>query len=252
MATPSLNIDDFLKNIHLFSGVVSTQAEIVITRYNEPLEWTKDIAHLCTVYNKGDSPLPSYPFNKVINVPNRGYGIETVLRHIILNYNSLALMTFFCQGRILDRSDQPLYPIDWYLLNGVGTDFRGVEDTLDDSPNFRIAEKVVDNEIARTVAERSFGKFRKDLVGIPYRQGIDKWVKGDWFSIGRDRIRMKPLEYYMGLYTRCQFQRGIVIEEMWYLERSFHSIFNRPLDPFFKFIPPVQRQKELLDYLQQD
>jgi hypothetical protein len=158
-------------------------------------------------------------------------------------------MTFFCQGTIADRSDQPLYPLEWYLLNGNPTDFRGLEDTLEDSPNYRIVTKVSDNEVGRSVAERTFGKFRKDIVGINYRQGIDKWVKGDWFSVGRERIRAKPREYYMGLYMRCQFHRGTVIEEIWYLERAYHSIFNRPIDPFFKYIPPMERQKELLEYL---
>jgi hypothetical protein len=249
MATPSADINDFLKNIHLFTDVTPSQAEIVITRFNEPLEWTKDIAHLCTVYNKGSTPLPSYSFNKINNVPNNGLGIETILRHIILNYNSLSNTTFFCQGRILDRVDQPLYPLEWYILNGATTDFKGLEDSLDDSPNYRIIAKVADNEIARTVSERTLGNFRRDIVGVSYRQGIDKWVRGDWFSIGRDRIRAKPLAYYIGVYIRCQFQRGTVIEELWYLERSYHSMFNRPMDPFFKFTPPVQRQKELLEYL---
>ena len=251
MANPSTDVNNFLKNVHLFTDVKPSHAEIVITRFNEPLEWTKDIAHLCTVYNKGPTPLPSYFFNKVNNVPNNGLGIETILRHIILNYNSLASITFFCQGRILDRQDQPLYPLEWYLLNTVTTDFKGVEDTLEDSPRFRITDKVSDNENARTANERTLGTFRKDIVGVTYRQGFDKWVKGDWFSIGRDRIRAKPLEYYIGVYMRCQFQRGIVTEELWFLERSYHSMFNRPMDPFFKFTPPAQKQKELLEFLNQ-
>jgi len=251
MAQPSNDIKEILKNIHLFTNVSASQAEIVITRFNETLEWTKDIAHLCTVYNKGSDSLPSYFFNKVIATPNKGYGIETILRHIILNYNSLALTTFFCQGAIADRKDQPLYPLEWYLLNQSATDFRGLEDSLDESPNFRIIEKVINNEVCRTVAERTLGKFRKEIVGVTYRPGIDKWVRGDWFSVGRERVRAKPREYYMGVYMRCQFHRGVAIEELWYLERCYHSIFNRPIDPFFKYIPPIERQKELLEYLDQ-
>ena len=249
MATPSNNPQEILKNVELFNDVSPSQAEIVITRYSESLEWTKDIAHLCTVYNKGPTPVPSYFFNKVIAAPNKGLGIETILRHIILNYHSLAFTTFFCQGMIADRSDQPLYPLEWYLLNQSATDFKGLEDSLDESPNYRITEKNSDNQVCQTVAARTFGKFRKEVVGITYRQGIDKWVRGDWFSVGRDRIRAKPIQYYMGLYMRCQFNRGVAVEELWYLERSYHSIFNRPIDPLFKFIPPVEKQKELLEYL---
>jgi len=247
---PSNSIVEILKNVELFTDVSPSQAEIVVTRFNESLEWTKDVAHLCTIYNKGPDPLPSYFFNKVIATPNTGYDIETILRHIILNYDSLAHTTFFCQGTIADRVDQPLYPLEWYLLNNSTTDFKGVEDSLDESPNYRISEKVKDNEVCQTVAGRTLGSFRKDVVGITYRRGIDKWVRGDWFSVGRDRIRAKPVQYYMGLYMRCQFQRGTAVEELWYLERCYHSIFNRPIDPLFKFIPPEAKQKELLEYLQ--
>jgi hypothetical protein len=249
MARPSNNIQEILKNVDLFTNVSPSQAEIVITRFNEALEWTKDIAHLCTVYNKGSEPLPSYFFNKVIPTPNHGYGIETILRHIIVNYDTLALTTFFCQGALVDRTDQPLYPLEWYLLNQSPTDFKGFEETLSESPNFRLIEKVKRNELYQTVDGRTLEKFRKEVVGITYRQGVDKWVKGDWFSIGRDRIRAKSLEYYMGVYMRCQFQRGVIVEEIWLLERCYHSMFNRPIDPFFKFIPPADKQKELLEYL---
>ena len=247
---PSNNISEILKNVELFTDVSPSQAEIVITRYSESLEWTKDIAHLCTVYNKGPTPLPSYFFNKVIATPNNGLGIETILRHIILNYDSLALTTFFCQGTLADRIDQPLYPLEWYLLNQSATDFKGLEDNLNESPNYRIIEKVADNQVCQAIEGRTFGTFRKEVVGISYRQGIDRWVRGDWFSIGRDRIRAKPIQYYMGLYMRCQFHRGIAVEELWYLERSYHSTFNRPIDPLFKFIPPESKQKELMEYLQ--
>jgi hypothetical protein len=249
MASVTRNIDEFLQNIHLFANTPVTDAEIVVTRYNESLEWTKDIAHLCSVYNKGPTPLPSYLFNKTIDTPNFGFDIETILRHIILNYDTLALMTFFCQGTILDRADQPLYPLDWYLLNGKGTDFKALEDDLTDSPKFRIREKVDNNEVCHAVSNRPFDKFCKEVIGISYRCAVDKWVKGDWFSVGRDRIRAKPREYYMSVYVRCQFHRGIVVEEIWYLERVYHSMFTRPINAYFKFIPPENRQKELLEYL---
>lgn len=248
---PSNNISEILKNAELFTDVSPSQAEIVVTRFNESLEWTKDIAHLCTVYNKGSTPLPSYFFNKVIATPNTGHDIETILRHIILNYDSLAFTTFFCQGNIVDRTDQPLYPLEWYLLNQSATDFKGLEESLNESPNYRIIEKNPDNKVCEAINGRNFGKFRKEVAGISFRQGIDKWVMGDWFSIGRERIRAKPVQYYMGLYIRCEFHRCTAVEEVWYLERSYHSIFNRPIDPHFKFIPPVERQKELLEYLQQ-
>lgn len=251
MAEASCNVSRILENTHLLSSVKPTESEIVITCYNEDLEWTKTVAHLCTVYNKGPTPVPSYPYNKVLKTPNIGYGVETILRHIILNYDSLAIITFFCQGRITDRSDQPLYPLEWYLLEPKPNDFRALDDSLDESPNFRISKKAP-TELCRTVSERTLAEFRKKIVGVSYRQGIDRWVRGDWMAIGRQRIRSKSLDYYIGLYLRCQFNRGREVEELWYLERSYYSIFNRPLDQGFKAIPRPERKEALLKQLQEE
>ena len=246
---PSLDPAIFLKNAHLLKDVSPEQAEIVITRFDEALEWTKDISHLCTVYNKGPTPLPADSFHRVLAVPNQGHDIETVLRHIIQRYDSLAGMTFFCQGRICDRTDQPLYPIESYLI-GSGPEFRGFDESLDDGPNFRIVAKAK-TELQRAVSERTLAQFRKIVVGIHYRPGIDRWVRGDWFSISRNRIRSKPREYYMGVYLRCQFNRGVATEELWFLERCFYSMFNHQIDPGFRYVPPLKAQEELLSRLAQ-
>lgn len=251
MAEASCIIEKILENTHLLSSVKPTESEIVVTRYDEDLEWTKTVAHLCTVYNKGPTPVPNYPYNKVIKTPNISKDIETILRHIILNYGSLAIITFFCQGRIADRSDQPLYPLEWYLLEPKPNDFRALDDSLDDSPKFRLPGKAA-TEICRSVSERTLAKFMKEIVGISYRQGIDRWVRGDWMAVGRAKIRSKPLEYYVGLYLRCQFNRAQDVEELWFLERSFYLIFNRPLDQGFKAIPRRELQEALLKRLQEE
>lgn len=250
MAEASCTIYKILENTHLFSSVKPTESEIVITRYNEDLEWTKTVAHLCTVYNKGPTPVPSYRYNKVLQTPNIGYGVETILRHIILNYGSLAIITFFCQGKIADRSDQPLYPLEWYLLEPKPNDFRALDDYLNDGPNFRIPEKAL-TELCRSVWKRTLAEFRKRIVGVAYNEN-DRWVRGDWMAIGRERIRSKPLEYYVGLYLRCQFNRGREVEELWFLERSFYSIFNNQLDLGFKAIPRRERKEALLKQLKEE
>lgn len=83
--------------------------ELVVSRYNEPLDWIQDIrdfdGHI-TVYNKGN-PLPAPPDNpdhpdapittirRILNVGREG---ETYLHHIIKQYNSLADITWFVQA----------------------------------------------------------------------------------------------------------------------------------------------------------
>lgn len=195
-----------------------SQAEIVITRFDESLEWTRGIEHLCTVYNKG-SPLQTNA--EVINVPNHGVGCETILRHICERYHTLADVTLFCQATLCDRSDQPMYPLSQYMKCPIDSVF-GNKEELYDVPKSRYLFR---RGVHPSVGDKSFGEWRK-AVGLKYKPAYEFWVKGDWISVGAQRIRKRPLEFYKNLYALCEFQRGILVEECWFLERSFYTIFS--------------------------
>ena len=74
------------------------KTEIVVARYNENLDWLKEIKKSkdlkITVYNKGKDDI-DVPF---ISLPNIGRESHTYLYHIINNYDNLADQTIFCQG----------------------------------------------------------------------------------------------------------------------------------------------------------
>ena len=74
------------------------KTEIVVARYNENLDWLKEIKKSkdlkITVYNKGKDDI-DVPF---ITLPNIGRESHTYLYHIINNYDNLADQTIFCQG----------------------------------------------------------------------------------------------------------------------------------------------------------
>jgi hypothetical protein len=108
------NLVSVLKG-NIFTYLDRTKFEIVITRFNEPLFWTGGMEHLCTVYNKGEG-FRLDKRAKIVSVPNHGVGTETILRHIIERYDSLADVTFFSQATLCDRVDQPLYPLKEYYL----------------------------------------------------------------------------------------------------------------------------------------
>ena len=77
--------------------------EIVVARYDENLDWCKNYLKFTTVYNKG-SPIDidCYKFN----IPNIGHLADTILKHIIFNYNNLSNVTFFTHGSFNYRIDQ--------------------------------------------------------------------------------------------------------------------------------------------------
>jgi hypothetical protein len=220
MATCKL--DSVLANKEYFRGWTREQFEIVITRFNEDLKWTDGIEHLCTVYNKGEA------FSKgactIIEVPNHGNDTETILRHMIEQYNNLSRVTFFCQGRICDREDQPLYPLTTYArcdIDGLVC----VKDDLWELPTARFRWRVSSPDCV-SVGDVDLATWRKQ-IGIPFRGVYESWVKGDWIAVGRDRIRRRPKKFYKDLYDACQFHRGNQVEEIWFLERSFYSILQK-------------------------
>ena len=220
MATCRLDI--VLANKEFFKDITRSQFEIVITRFNEDLAWTDGIEHLCTVYNKGE------PFSKgackVVAVPNHGIGTETILRHIIEQYNNLSVATFFCQGNLCDREDQPLYPLTTYAKCGIN-ELVCVKEDLWELPTARFRWRVSSPQCV-SVGDMNLATWRK-YIGIPFRGAYESWVKGDWIAAGRERILRRPKKFYKDLYDVCQFQRGIQVEEIWFLERSFHSILQK-------------------------
>jgi hypothetical protein len=215
---PSNSIETIRRGIEFFKSKTKADCEFVITRCRESLDWTEGIQHLCTVYNKGE------PFDlsgaEIKRVPNNGVGLETVLRHIIENYNTLAKNTFFCQGTIADRQDQPLYPFHWYFEGADENTIRANEIEAYDLGSSKYPQ---DGKYRRTLSE-----FREQIVGIPYRNLVEKWVKGDWIAVGRKLIQKKPKQYYEYIYRESHFERGIFLEECYFLERSLYSIFTKP------------------------
>jgi hypothetical protein len=230
---PTNNLASILENVGKFSSKTKKEAEFVVTRYNENLEWTKGLEHLLTIYNKGD---PSFEFKdaSLHHVPNFGVGIETILRHIISNYHTLADTTMFCQATLADREDQPMHPLDWYFEEGEKSGVRGVMTDSYDGPRSRMRFRI-SNDGCKAVKDRTLAEFRQKVVGIPYRYLVEFWVRGDWMSVTKEAIRKKPLEYYTYLYSECRFGRGLLVEECWFMERTFASLFTRLLSPSFTY-----------------
>jgi hypothetical protein len=216
------NLDHVLANKDFFKGLTRQQFEIVITRFNEDLSWTDGIEHLCTVYNKGN--MFSKGSCKIVKVPNHGNDTETILRHIVEQYHNLANATFFCQGNLCDREDQPLYPLTTYAKCGID-ELMCVKEDLWELPTARFRWRVSSPECV-SVGNLDLATWRI-VIGIPFRGVYESWVKGDWIAAGRERILRRPKKFYKDLYDTCQFHRGIQVEEIWFLERSFHTILQK-------------------------
>ena len=78
------------------------EIHLVISRYNEDLEWLKEDPfnkYPCTCYNKGINEDFYKPKNmKIVNIKNVGRCDHTYIYHIVNNYNSLSNYIMFLPG----------------------------------------------------------------------------------------------------------------------------------------------------------
>jgi hypothetical protein len=79
---------------------------IVVARYNENIEWTKQFNNVI-IYNKGESLNES---NEIL-LPNVGREGHTYYKHIYDNYDTLSEYTIFLQGNPFDHSPNILNDI---------------------------------------------------------------------------------------------------------------------------------------------
>lgn len=76
----------------------------MIARYNEPIEWVKQLKCDYIIFNKGDKIIDTdIPEEKIINLENWGRESETFLRYIEQNYHDITDETIFLQGNPFDH-----------------------------------------------------------------------------------------------------------------------------------------------------
>ena len=97
-------------NYHVISSS-KNKIQIVISRYNESLEWTQDLSNV-VVCNKGLPIVENVYGHQIINnLKNVGREGHTIYSFIYDNYDNLCDYTLFLQGNPFDHSPNILYDI---------------------------------------------------------------------------------------------------------------------------------------------
>jgi hypothetical protein len=163
-------------------GKTKKNFELIITRYNENITWSDNYKEFRTVYNKGSDV--DY---ECINRPNIGRDGETILYHIINNWDNLSETTFFCQGSINDRNDQILTINDFnnYINCKDIYYFKKRSDLPNKHDNFINFPK-------------KFGEIYYELFQHDYNKNF-AWVSGMWISVNKKIIKNVPLEIYTNM-----------------------------------------------------
>ena len=218
----------------------SKNIEIVISRYNESLEWLnydpfnkyKNI-----IYNKG----PNDNFCKtncvkVVNLENIGRCDHTYLFHIVENYDNLADITIFLPGSVdipnkLHKAILQLNEVEKHQNTVfIGHHFDNVKTRWGDfildvwsasHPN----NCALNNERKLTPAKiRPFGKwYDTHFPGIDIQYASHLGILG----ISKDHILQHKKSYYENLIQ--EFDNSSNPEVGHYFERSWNAVFH-PLD----------------------
>ena len=200
--------------------------EIVIARYNEPIDYWQDYLPISTIYNKGKNNLQ----HTNIILDNVGRESHTYLYHIINNWDNLAETTLFTQCN-MSMEHKP-FPIPIYLLSHYDMtihlwnhdiDFIGHQPWGFIKHSRKWLQEYNNNHMNKS--KYSFGQWWDNFLTIDKPLLTEfKWSHGGIFSIKKNQIKKKPLQYYQKLITTIE--NHINPEEGHYFERSWYYIFQ--------------------------
>ena len=228
-----------------------TNIEIVVSRYNEDLEWINKPPfnmYPVTVYNKGvNNNFHVRSPHTVIQLDNVGRCDHTYLYHIVHNYDKLADITVFLPGSSdiefkLNKAKQLLYEIKKYKNTVfIGTKYRNVakelynfkldswKSTNKKNNELYIRNKKITNPNRLELSKiRPFGKWYKEYF---------KELKIDFVSlsgilgISKQHIMNNPKEFYETFLKQLSTSPNPEVGH--YIERSWCAIFSPLNDAVF-------------------
>ena len=165
---------------------------IVVARYNENVEWTKQFSNV-VIYNKG-SPLEN-GYNEIM-LDNVGREGHTYYKYICDNYDNLEMFTIFLQGNPFDHSPNIIRNIETHIQN-TQHDFTF------------LSEYVINSTFVR---ERNLNWQCKDIYNTFYKifntSCLDKdciFGAGAQFIVSKNKILQRPKEFYETIFKLLEY-----------------------------------------------
>ena len=235
------------KKIETFSESSST-VEIVVSRYNENLEWLNQDPYNkypVVIYNKGqnDEFVHNNNVKDIVNLPNVGREGHTYLYHIVNNYDNLSDMTIFlpgsCESSVYKKkelSSKLLYNMNEKNRN-IYTCSRG--DLYETEKNFQIdsylstssANQQINRDVSMQKSKiRPFGEWYTYYFGNDSTECITYTAI---FAISKDNILKKPKTYYMHFMNELAQHQNPEVGH--YIERSWAKIFSQDDDTMYLY-----------------
>ena len=184
---------------------------IVVARYNEDLEWTKQFSNVI-IYNKGS--LLTSDFHQVL-LNNVGRESHTYYKHIYDNYDNLAEYTFFLQGNPFDHSPNIISNLNKYInKTDLSIDFEFLSEHIlycklsgcRYHPGLPLIETY----------EKLFGESNENMYFI--------FGAGAQFIVSKKQILQRPKDFYLKIVKMIEYHKNPF--EAYVIERFHNLIFN--------------------------
>lgn len=162
--------------------------KIIVSRYNESIDWTKDLKNV-VIYNKGRDNLDTE--HKIKNLKNVGREGHTFYYHIYKNYHKLDDYTIFLQGNPFDHCPRILE----YIKNF---------NKLEKKPEFSFLTKKIKMTNLVSCKYHSDLPLRKTYKSIFNSNNINRkkmfdFGPGGQFIVKKNIILKRPREFYKNI-----------------------------------------------------
>ena len=199
---------------------------LVVARYNEDVQWTREFDRKI-IYNKGDrNTIPEDLQHCVIDLPNVGREAHTILHHIIENYDTLDELTIFAQGSYKEHYFS--VPADrfkrWFERTDCGhsINFMNTDRWNEGRRSYDFSLKSWGGrELGHN--DLKYGSWFESVFSEPYVDSPFAYAFSI-FSVDNQHIHRRPKEFYEALIKHLDYHNSPV--EAHFMERSWLQVFK--------------------------
>ena len=185
--------------------------KVVISKYNEDVNWVKDIKYETLIYDKSDNPIEGS-----IPRPNIGREAETLLYYIIEHYNNLPDITIFLQG------DPRSNPISYTYEEVVETINKGYNTDKAETILTWQGRSIINDYFLHSVPILINKLFENISTIVNYSSGVQ-------YVLPRCIILNRPLDFYILLHSQIIQSKDQITNDSlnaWVLEPVWGVIFD--------------------------
>ena len=231
----------YLCNTILEKFTENKSIEIVVSRYNETLEWLNEEPfnrYPVVIYNKGpnDDFIKSNRIKKIIPLDNIGRESHTYLYHIINNYDNLSDITNFLPGSTsIDYKKTKAINVISNISDKTTNIFAcSKEDVYETNKDFVVDNYLSTNDENKKMNTdskiqvsdiRPFGKWYRTFFSD---QKTDCISYNGIFAVSKTNVLNRPISFYESLLNEVNKHHNP--ETGHYIERSWVAIFSSDHD----------------------